>query len=156
MSSDAGSDKRFIKIGGPVDGASACLQVAGDELVPNEITQLLGCQPSRAYRKGQRMLDMPRLTKAPTGLWQKNSEPDESVPLEDQILRLLNSTTQDLEIWNSLAKRFGITLGCDLHLECLNRSFELSPEIMKSLSKRGINGIFEIWCHNSTSGYERR
>jgi hypothetical protein len=50
--------------------AFATLRVAGDELDPDDITRLLGVQPSEAYRKGETFSKgRARNLSARTGIW---------------------------------------------------------------------------------------
>ena len=51
--------------------AYATLRFAGDELEPQEISDALGVEPTRAYRKGERYLAGPRTGELTgrTGIW---------------------------------------------------------------------------------------
>jgi hypothetical protein len=44
-----------IKVGGAVDETDVCLAVCGKDLEPDEITKMLGCEPTSAHRRGDRM-----------------------------------------------------------------------------------------------------
>jgi len=56
--------------------AYATLRFAGDELEPREISDVLGVEPTRVYRKGERYFAGPRTGKLTgrTGIWLLSTE----------------------------------------------------------------------------------
>ncbi len=67
--SDIKDPSHLIRVGGPVDRACVSLRFFGDTLVPEELTQLLGCQPTEARRKGDVIPDKRYHRVASTGTW---------------------------------------------------------------------------------------
>ena len=41
--------KIILNFGGKVDEATVSIRFFGDDLIPDELTKLLGCQPTEAY-----------------------------------------------------------------------------------------------------------
>src|SRR5947209_5931615 len=86
----------FIKVGGYVDRTSACLRFFDDDLDPEQVTRLLGCQPTHASRKGD-LLPSKRYQKiAHTGSWRLQTPEGDSRTLEEQIASLLDRVSDDL------------------------------------------------------------
>jgi Domain of unknown function (DUF4279) len=54
--------------------AFATFRVAGDDLAPDELTELLGVQPTLAYRKGESYSTGRSIVCAPTGVWMFNTD----------------------------------------------------------------------------------
>jgi len=46
-------------IGGPIDSVIVSLCLYGDDLDPDKVTALLGCQPTQAARKGEPLIWIP-------------------------------------------------------------------------------------------------
>ena len=119
----------MIKIGGPVDKIKIGLRVNGDLLDPNEVTKLLGCEPTKAK-----------------GNWLLNGKLLPTDDLEVQIENLLASVTDDLSVWKELTTKYKVDIFCGLFLEDINRGFELSSKMMKALSERNISIGFDIYA----------
>ncbi len=144
-----GSDvdpSHLIKIGGPIDRACVSLRFWGDTLIPEELTRLLGCQPTEARRKGDVIPDKRYHRIADTGSWRLEGASSEKDEIEDQVLALLASVTSDLEVWGRLAAEFESDVFVGLFLEDFNRGFDLSPRLMGMLSERGLEISFDIYC----------
>ncbi|MEZ0389351.1 MAG: DUF4279 domain-containing protein [Verrucomicrobium sp.] len=58
-----------IWFGGPVDEASVLLRIYGDDLDPEEITRLLGCEPWDAGRMGELKVGAKRSWTVRRGYW---------------------------------------------------------------------------------------
>ncbi|MHB8923606.1 MAG: DUF4279 domain-containing protein, partial [Thermoleophilia bacterium] len=84
---------------------------------------------------------------ARTGSWRLHGDLPEKTELEEQVRDLLSKVTNDLAIWNSLAKEFKIDIFCGVFLEDWNRGFDLSPQVLKMLSERGITIRFDIYSY---------
>jgi hypothetical protein len=128
----------------------ATLRIAGDELIPSEITALLGCMPSYDQFKGQVILGKNTGKKriAKTGLWSLYAVECEPENLDKQISELLGKLPDDITIWKSLAKKFKIDLFCGLFMENGNEGMEISPLQLKMLGERGIILALDIYDGN--------
>ena len=124
---------------GVIDHSVATLRFFGDDLVPDEITALLGASPTVSYRKGQELVGsktgIVRIAK--TGSWRLSAARREPEDLEAQILEILAQLTQDLKVWESLS-RFQPDLFCGLFMGSSNDGLPLSAKVLLSLGQRGI------------------
>nr|HQU84228.1 DUF4279 domain-containing protein [Pyrinomonadaceae bacterium] len=131
---------RSDEIGGEVDKSCVSLRFFGENLSPEEITELLNCSPTNFYVKGQIISN--EVSKK--GAWLLKTEKNEK-PLEKQIDELLGRLTKNLDVWKLLTTKFKADLFCGLWLYCQNRGTSLSPEILKHISDRGLKIDFDIY-----------
>ena len=59
---------------------------------------------------------------------------------------LLRTLPTDQSVWTSLTSRFTVDLICAVTVRCVNRGFELPPEVLGSVAERGITLSFDIFC----------
>jgi hypothetical protein len=132
--------------GGSVDACSVTLRFFGEDLDPDEVTQLLGVDPSGAYRKGDifRGKKYDRVQK--TGSWRFTIEKLAGVELEDQINELLDQLPSDLGIWRELTKRFEADLFCGLWMKRWNRCLDFAPQTLLKMGERGLILQFDIYA----------
>jgi len=125
---------------GALDNFRISLDVIGDDVNPDEISSVLGAQPTSAYRKGDAIHgdDGAFHRNAKTGRWSiKATSRNMRDPDFDTCLReLLESLTGDLNVWRQLSDRFDTGLFCGIFLTDLNRGFTLSAGLMAELSAR--------------------
>lgn len=122
----------------------ASLRVFGDSLEPEEVSALLGHQPTRCHRKGDK--SGPNGTSVePTGSWILDSRISEKAEIEDQVESLLAIITSDHDEWSSLTERFSASILCSIFLDQYNEGFELSPRLCKALANRGLVIAFDIY-----------
>ena len=123
------------------------LRIGGDDLVPDEITALLGVPPTDAVVKGQEIVGRKtgRVWIAKSGLWRLHAANREPEDMNGQIQEILSQVTTDLAIWRSLASRFQIDLFCGLFLRTGNEGLTLSPESLYALGARGIEMGLDIY-----------
>ena len=127
---------------GALDDFRISLDVIGDEIDPDEISAILGTQPTTAHRKGDsihgRDGEFRRFAKS--GRWSISTtsrgvdEPDFDASLRE----LLDSLTDNLDIWKRLSQRFDTGLFCGIFLTNSNRGFTISPELMTALGDRDL------------------
>jgi hypothetical protein len=137
--------ERLVTVGGPIDEVKVYLRLFGEDLDPDEVTHLLGCQPSSSRRKGEVIPDRRYHRVASRGSWLLKGKLDSSIELEKQVKELMKIVTGDISVWHDLTNRFQLDISCSLFLESINRGFELSSELMKYLSDRKINIGFDIY-----------
>ena len=137
-----------IWFGGEPDEARLCLRVCGDDLDPDAVSRALSRQPSRSQRKGEPVLPPVGGVKrtARTGSWLLYHPVGAEGTVGEAIHALLASLPDDRSIWSSLTSRFAVDLICDLTLRCVNRGFELPPEVLTLVAARGITLGFDIFC----------
>ena len=83
--------------GGPVDRWKVALRIYGEELDPDRISALLGCEPSSAARKGN---PFPK-----KGRWVyeiDSKDCDENDDVDDGVRKLLTRLPSDPDVWTCL------------------------------------------------------
>jgi len=118
--------KRSNEIGGEVDKSCVSLRFFGENLLPEEITELLNCSPTDFYVKGQIISN----EVSEKGAWLLKTEKAEK-SLEKQIDELFGRLTKDLDIWKLLTTKYKADLFCGLWLYSQNRGTACSPELLK-------------------------
>jgi hypothetical protein len=128
-----------VWFGGHPDGAALCLPVCGDDLNPDEITELIGRAPSRSQCRGQSILDSSGKVKrvARTGSWLLDYPLGAEATIEEAIELLLGGLSDDDRKWAALGQRFRVDLFCDVFVHGVNRGFELSPHVLGLLAVAG-------------------
>ncbi|MDC0833097.1 DUF4279 domain-containing protein [Geitlerinema sp. CS-897] len=127
------------ELGGEFDETSVTLSVYSKTLDLDEVTELLGVQPTKAWNPGERHPvgnGRSRKTRiVEWGKWRLTSERNRK-PVEPKIRKLLQQCTPDLKIWQMLASKYDIWLTIAAHLNNWNRELDLTPDILQLLSER--------------------
>jgi hypothetical protein len=140
---DEGDD---IIAGGDVDDIRVSLRVIGDDLDPDEVTRLLGVEPSTAAKKGRLREGTKSQTPQRAGIWTLDLGKSREWLLEDLITAVLDRVPVSLEVWRQLGARYKIDLFCGLFLERWNRGVDLSPGLLHRIAERGLALSFDIYC----------
>lgn len=130
-----------------ISETSATFRLHGDELNPDEVTSLLGVQPSDARRRGgpwHTPKGKPMIS--PTGRWSLGIERAVPGDLSGQIRQLLAMMTDDLTVWGDLTSRFKADVFCGLWLNCFNEGEALMPDVLLMLGQRNIKLELDIYC----------
>lgn len=124
----------------------ATLRLIGDDLLPDEVTALLGAPPTMATTRGQAN----ELGKGPkvwrTGSWRLEAPDAEPANPDGQIAEILDELTSDLEVWRSLTARFKVDLFCGWFMAGGNEGVSLSPDTLRALGERGILLDIDLYC----------
>ena len=131
---------------GVVHHSVAGLRFFGDDLIPEEVTALLGAAPSESCHKGQEVVGKTtgKIRVAKTGSWRLTAERLEPEDLEAQVFELLGQLTQDLSVWESLS-RFRPDLFCGIFMGSSNDGLPLSAKALLALGQRGIALDLDIY-----------
>ena len=122
----------------------ASLRVFGDSLEPEEVSALLGREPTRCQRKGDK-IGPNSANVEQTGAWILDSGISEKAEVEEHVETLLAALTNDSDEWASLTDRFSASILCSLFLAQYNEGFELSPRLAHALADRGLVIAFDIY-----------
>lgn len=130
-----------------VSKSQASLRIGGDELDPQEITVLLGSEPSSSYSKGEELVGKKtgRVRIAPFGFWCKNAKKREPEDLDGQIDEILSQLNDDLGVWADVSKRFDVNLFVGLFLDEGNEGCVLSADSIAKLGNRAIELQLDIY-----------
>ena len=113
----------------------ATLRVFGDNLDPDEVSALLGVEPtSGGKREGTRQ-----------GSWLFRAS--DSVPgdINAQLCEIFAQTTDDLRVWGHLKERFRVDVFCGLFMEGRNEGQELEADVLLALGQRGLRLGLDIY-----------
>jgi hypothetical protein len=124
----------------------ASLRFSGDDLDPEELSAVLGAQPSSSGRKGDVVTGAKTGQKSTkkTGDWMLRAEPRVPGDLETQIKEVLSQLTDDPKIWRGL-KKYRPNLFVGLFMEEGNEGIEISAECLAMLGERGISLGLDIY-----------
>jgi hypothetical protein len=119
------------------------LRIIGDDLIPNEITALLGTSPTCAIVKGEtgKHIVGPKVGDvrvARSGMWTLDASDRQPEDMNSQIQEILSRMTDDLSVWQSITRRFRVDLFCGLWLTGCDDGMTLSPQSLAALGERGI------------------
>lgn len=125
----------------------ATLRISGDELVPEEVSALLGHPPDAAQRKGEEIVSPKTGTVriAKIGMWRLYAPDAEPGDLDGQVSHMLGKLTCDLAVWKHLAARFHMDLFCGLFMDGEMEGLSMSPESLMLLGERGIELGLDIY-----------
>ena len=131
---------------GVLDHSIATLRLFGDDLIPENISALLGAAPTESWRKGQDLIGSStgNVRLAATGSWRLKARRREPEDLEAQVFELLSQLTNDLTIWNSLSS-YKPNLFCGIFMGSGNDGLPLSSKAMLALGQRGIALDLDIY-----------
>lgn len=128
-----------------VQNATVSLTIAGDDLDPDEVTALLGCTPTEAFRKGDPWSARRPERHRPHGAWILKTALDRDVELETQIAHLLAQVSNDAAIWQQINARFFSRIFCGIFMDRWNEGFGLTPTMLARLSACGLHLDFDLY-----------
>ncbi len=136
----AGAPEGTVWFGGPVDRWQVALRVSGEDLDPDRVSMLLGCQPSSERRKGN---PFPK-----NGRWRLQIDSAEcaaDVDVDDGIRMLLARLPSDHSIWSSLTRNYTVDVFCGIYLAAFNRGWGISCEVSGMLADRNLDIGFDVY-----------
>lgn len=118
---------------------AASLRFHGDDLDPEEISRILGVQPTKGVKKGG-TLTTPKGKEvvAWTGFWRLNAPDENPGDLNKQVATLFAALSTDLEVWRALSLRFRGDIFVGLFLSGFNEELSLSPTTTCAIGLRGL------------------
>ena len=127
----------------------ATLRFFGEDLDPEEITQLLGANPTVGAKKGGTWLTELGAEKvAHKGQWRLTVERRSPGDLDGQVAELFDTLTTDLDIWKDLSARFQADVFCGLFMSEFNEGISLSPDTLVAVGSRGLSFDMDIYGPN--------
>src|SRR5688572_17481667 len=125
---------------------AATLRFSGDDLDPQEITSLLGCNPTVGVRKGGVWHTTSGVAKiARSGSWRLKVKDQSPGDLNAQIAELLAALSPDLGVWKDFSRRFQADVFCGLFLRESNEGISLTPDTLTALGSRGLELDMDIY-----------
>ena len=126
----------------------ATLRIWGDELVPEDVTALLGREPTLSCAKGDPIAGNPKddARTAATGAWHLQATDRLPADIDTQVRELLGGMTSDLAIWRKLREKYRVDLFCGLFMGHGNEGLAISPYTLVSLGVRGIELALDVYA----------
>jgi len=145
-------DKKHLwQTGGRVTNAKLSLRIFGDDLVPKDISALLQCVPTHAFKKNDVVPDDKYHRVAPIGSWILKGRLSSENDINAQILYLFSMVTDDLNVWQSINEKYDTGLFCGIFMDDWNEGIELSSEVLNKISERRLKLEFDIYSDQSNS-----
>jgi hypothetical protein len=132
---------------GSVQKSVATLRIIGHDLIPAEISRMLGCAPTASQTKGDVIVGKTTGTErvARIGMWRLHSADQEPENLDGQIHEILSRVSSDMDVWRDLVNRFRVDLFCGIFMGGRNDGVTLSPGSLAALGQRGIELGLDIY-----------
>jgi hypothetical protein len=130
-----------------ISKSAATLRISGDNLIPSEITSILGCKPSFEQIKGQEIVGKNTGHKriALTGMWRLQAKKYEPENLDLQISEIFEQLSKDINKWEILSSKYDMDLFCGIFMEKEMEGMDVSVTSLKTLSERGIRLGLDIY-----------
>jgi len=131
-----------------IDRSVASLRIIGDDLLPQEITDLLGGAPTSSHAKGDIVRHPHPGAKervARFGMWSLRSTARAPENVDEQVAEILAGLTSNLAAWQTITQKHRAEIFCGLFLKEVNEGFTLKPQTMAALCARGLSIGFDIY-----------
>ena len=125
------------------------LRIYGDDLVPQDITKMLGVSPTHSAIKGQQTSVSPTTGKvafAKAGMWRLCASDREPEDIDGQIREIFSQITANVAVWQSITKKYRANLFCGVFMSETNDGLSIPPQSMAVLAERGIELWFDIYA----------
>jgi ribosomal protein L19 len=124
------------------------LRIYGDDLVPQEITKMLGVSPTHAETKGQEIVGRKtgKIRVAKSGMWRLCASDRKPEDINDQIREILSQMSADVGVWQSITKKYRVNLFCGVFMSETNDGLAISPLSLAALGARGVELWFDIYA----------
>ena len=130
-----------------INRSYATLRISGDDLIPSNISNLLGYESELVQMKGQifvgKVSGRERIAKS--GMWRLKANACEPENLDSQVSEILDKLSTDINIWLSLSNKYKIDLFCGIFMEVSNEGMMLSPATLRLLGERNIILALDVY-----------
>lgn len=130
-----------------LEKTKATLRIHGDDLIPDEVSRLLGAQPDNARTRGEILIGKAsgRSRVARTGVWSLRAQDRSPGDLDAQIDDIFVRLGDDPAVWAQLQSRFELNLFCGLFMGGRNEGETISAANLRLLGERGIELQLDIY-----------
>lgn len=135
----------------PLQRACVTLLINGDDLIPEELTALLGQHPEIGVRKGETFMGRGRpgtAVTARTGMWHFGTGYREPPRIDQQVIQLLTRLPEDANIWTDLTTKYVcyVAVGVYFSDDSWTGGFTLEPVTLRMLGERGLTIDFDMYA----------
>lgn len=130
-----------------LEKTKATLRIHGDDLIPDEVSRLLGAQPENAQIRGEVLVGKASGHRrvARTGVWSLRAQDRSPGDLNAQIDDIFARLSGDPAVWAQLQSRFELNLFCGFFMGGRNNGETISPAKLRLLGERGIELQLDIY-----------
>lgn len=136
--------KSSVSAGEGFRKVSATLRVWGSELDPAEVSSLFHCEPTAGWKKGDSHPTVKGRV-ADFGMWSLESQAPPTASFDEHVLWLLSRITADPEAWSGFLRMYEKDVFVGAWINHWNTAFEVSPEVIAELGRRGIPLTFDLY-----------
>ena len=144
-----GAPPGTVWFGGPIEWFSISLGITAEDLVPDDVSKVMGCEPDESQQKGKPVFrkDGTVMRMARFGAWRLILRPEDTDEWDcaEAMMLVLRRLPSAVRLWQRVTKRYKVDFFVGLSMPCKNKGFELSPEVMKYLGDRGIAAGFDVY-----------
>jgi hypothetical protein len=135
-----------IWYGGPIAWFVLRLAILSKDLVPSEVTRLMGCEPDDASEAGK-PLYCGSTKRTKLGQWSLELRPEDTDEWDcgNAMMELLQRLPSDIGLWKKLTRRYKVDVTFALLMTSSNKGFVLSPQVLKYLGDRGVTAGFDVY-----------
>jgi len=127
--------------------ATVSLLIDGDDLVPSEVTAILGGSPQFGVVKGEVFVAKHgKKTESTTGKWRFGGDWESPPHLDRQISEVLSGLTDDMSSWMEVTSRYHCYLSVGGYFNDWTGGMTLSPETLKLLADRNLPIDFDLYA----------
>ena len=135
----------------PLQRACVTLLIHGDDLIPDEVTALLGQHPEIGVRKGETFMGRGRVgtaVTARTGMWHFGTGYREPPNINQQVIELLINLPEDADIWTDLTTKYGCSVAVGVYFsdDSWTGGITLQPVALRMLGERGLMIDFDMYA----------
>lgn len=146
-----GAPPGTVWFGGPIEWFSITLRIRSEDLIPDEVSKIMGCEPDDSQQKGRPVLreDGTVVHVARFGAWRLILKPEDTDEWDcaEAMMLLLRRLPSAVGVWHRLTNKYKVDFFVGLSMPSKNKGFEFSPTVMKYLGDRGIVAGFDIYYH---------
>jgi hypothetical protein len=129
-----------VWFGGPIPWFSISIEIHADDLVPEEVTSLLGAKPTQVQQKGKPWVtpNGKHVRVGKFGRWSLELKPDETDEWDvaEAAKILLSRVPADPAKWRALSSRARVRLSVAVSLESFNQGLSVDPALLRLLADR--------------------
>ncbi|MCC6481197.1 MAG: DUF4279 domain-containing protein [Sphingomonadaceae bacterium] len=126
--------------------------INGDDLVPDDLTALLGATPRLGVLKNEPFLaSHGKKIIAQTGMWHFGGDYRDPPNLDEQITELLSGLPSEVDLWGHITRRFNCCMSVGGYLNGWTGGVTLSPATLKMLFERNLPIDFDLYAPTASN-----
>jgi hypothetical protein len=133
-------------VGGLVDETAVTLAVYGEDLVADDVTRLLGVEPSSSHRRGDRR--GPRSAPYKKGAWFLQQRGEAPLGPEELTTTLLDRLPSDEATWIRVGELYEVQVRFGIHFYGWNRGFDLSAALIARIAKLRAKLVYDLYAYD--------